>query len=63
MKTDCVSINHNWFNAANVAHVWDHLQDQLELVEKSTEDVRDTPGWNEQCQVSDWSLINACTWH
>ncbi|VDP87194.1 unnamed protein product [Echinostoma caproni] len=49
--TDCVSINHNWFNATNVARIWEHLQDQLEMVEKSTEDVRDTPGWHEQCQI------------
>ncbi|TPP63711.1 Protein hu-li tai shao [Fasciola gigantica] len=49
--TDCVSINHNWFNASNVAQVWEHLQEQLDSVEKSTEDVRDTPAWNEQCQV------------
>ncbi|TGZ69616.1 hypothetical protein CRM22_003637 [Opisthorchis felineus] len=49
--TDCLSINHNWFNATNVNWVWQHLQNQLVAVETSTEDVRDTPGWREQCQI------------
>ncbi|OON18016.1 BTB/POZ domain protein, partial [Opisthorchis viverrini] len=49
--TDCLSINHNWFNATNVNWVWQHLQNQLVAVEASTEDVRDTPGWREQCQI------------
>ncbi|CAL8079455.1 unnamed protein product [Calicophoron daubneyi] len=49
--TDCVSINHNWFNATNVDWIWEHLQDQLRLVQESTSDVRNTPGWHEQCQI------------
>ncbi|CAI2723864.1 unnamed protein product [Schistosoma spindalis] len=48
--TDCISINHNWFNATNVSHVWDHLQDQLKAVEVSTKDVSSIPGWHEECQ-------------
>ncbi|KAF6778074.1 hypothetical protein AHF37_02874 [Paragonimus kellicotti] len=51
LGTNCLSINHNWFNATNVKWVWDHLQSQLAAVEASTEDVRDIPGWHEQCQV------------
>ncbi|CAH8669105.1 unnamed protein product [Dicrocoelium dendriticum] len=49
--TECLSINHNWFNAANVHHVWDHLQEQLRLVEESTKDVQDIPGWHQECQI------------
>ncbi|CAH8477372.1 unnamed protein product [Schistosoma margrebowiei] len=49
--TDCISINHNWFNATNVSHVWDHLQDQLKAVEVSTKDVSSIPGWHEECQT------------
>ncbi|CAH8447779.1 unnamed protein product [Schistosoma rodhaini] len=49
--TDCISINHNWFNATNVSHVWDHLQDQLKAVEASTKDVSSIPGWHEECQI------------
>lgn len=49
--TNCISINHNWFNATNVSHVWDHLQDQLKAVEASTKDVSSIPGWHEECQI------------
>ncbi|CAH8460452.1 unnamed protein product [Schistosoma turkestanicum] len=49
--TDCISINHNWFNATNVSHVWDHLQDQLKAVEESTKDVASIAGWHEECQT------------
>lgn len=49
--TDCLSINHNWLNATNVFEVWKHLQDQLLVVERATEDVCSTPGWHEECQA------------
>ncbi|KAH8850717.1 2-oxoglutarate and iron-dependent oxygenase JMJD4 [Schistosoma japonicum] len=49
--TNCVSINHNWFNATNVSHIWDHLQNQLKAVEDSTKDVSSIPGWHEECQT------------
>ncbi|KAF8571982.1 hypothetical protein P879_00318 [Paragonimus westermani] len=60
--TNCLSINHNWFNATNVKWVWDHLQSQLASVEASTEDVRDTPGWHEQCQVCLRALAGINFW-
>ena len=39
--TDCVSINHNWFNAANARVCWAMLRDEMREVKKGLVDVED----------------------
>ncbi|ODN04293.1 JmjC domain-containing protein 4 [Orchesella cincta] len=48
---DTISINHNWFNGANVCYIWKVLQDALGDVEKELEEFREIPEFAEQCQL------------
>lgn len=51
MKTEAISINHNWFNATNICYIWSGLQNALQDVERELEDIRDVPEFDEQCQI------------
>lgn len=52
--TDAISINHNWFNAYNVHHVWRLLQDDLRRVCGELEDCRAVlercGEWSDTCE-------------
>ena len=39
--TDCISINHNWCNAANLPALYAAMCEEVERVEQALEDVRD----------------------
>ena len=39
--TDCISINHNWCNAANLSALYAAMCEEVERVEQALEDVRD----------------------
>jgi len=49
-RVDTISINHNWFNAANVQSVFNNLNRELERVEKEICDCKDDPDWGYLCQ-------------
>jgi len=50
-ETDTISINHNWFNAANVCYVWHQLhRGYLEVVQELG-DISDSEDFFEQCQL------------
>jgi len=49
-RVDTISINHNWFNAANVESVFDNLNRELDRVQKEIFDCKDDPDWNYLCQ-------------
>ena len=52
------SINHNWINSCNLLKVWDHLQEELILVEKSIEEFRDSmEDFESHCQM----MLKSCT--
>lgn len=48
---DTISINHNWFNGANIDAVLDFLFESLAEVEQEIEDCIDMDGWHDQCQL------------
>jgi ribosomal protein L16 Arg81 hydroxylase len=50
-ETDTISINHNWFNACNVCHVWSQLRKAFEDVQCELADLRDIDDYFEQCQI------------
>jgi len=49
-EEDTISVNHNWFNAANIHLILQALNQQLTRVEKEIADCGDDPDWNKLCQ-------------
>eukprot|EP00088_Acartia_fossae_P061838 TRINITY_DN7439_c0_g1_i1.p1 TRINITY_DN7439_c0_g1~~TRINITY_DN7439_c0_g1_i1.p1 ORF type:complete len:330 (+),score=5.03 TRINITY_DN7439_c0_g1_i1:214-1203(+) len=47
---DTISINHNWFNAANCQRIFCNLNSELKRVEQEISDCSDDPQWNRMCQ-------------
>ncbi|XP_029444137.1 2-oxoglutarate and iron-dependent oxygenase JMJD4 [Rhinatrema bivittatum] len=55
---DTISINHNWVNGCNVAHMWNFLQRELEAVQQEIGEWRETMhDWHPHCQV----IMKSCT--
>lgn len=50
-ETDAISINHNWFNGANICFIWRQLQTALNDVEKEIGDLRDWDEFPTHCQL------------
>ncbi|CAL8087997.1 unnamed protein product [Orchesella dallaii] len=48
---DTISINHNWFNGANVCYIWKILQDAFGDVERELEEFHHIPEFKQQCQL------------
>merc|ERR1711915_926399 len=49
-ERDTISINHNWFNAANILTILKNLNTELNRVEAEITDCRADPDWNMPCQ-------------
>lgn len=49
-EADTISINHNWFNAANIHQILKGVDQQLTRVQLEIEDCKDDPDWNMLCQ-------------
>ncbi|XP_075848498.1 2-oxoglutarate and iron-dependent oxygenase JMJD4 [Microtus pennsylvanicus] len=55
---DTISINHNWVNGCNLAHMWCFLQQELQAVQQEVREWKDSmPDWHHHCQV----IMKACT--
>ncbi|KAH0506300.1 JmjC domain-containing protein 4 [Microtus ochrogaster] len=55
---DTISINHNWVNGCNLAHMWRFLQQELQAVQQEVREWKDSmPDWHHHCQV----IMKACT--
>ncbi|XP_050097046.1 2-oxoglutarate and iron-dependent oxygenase JMJD4 homolog [Anopheles aquasalis] len=48
---DAISVNHNWFNACNVAAVWRNLRAALQDVLREIDDCRDMENFDEHSQL------------
>ncbi|XP_049301841.1 2-oxoglutarate and iron-dependent oxygenase JMJD4 homolog isoform X1 [Bactrocera dorsalis] len=48
--TDTISVNHNWFNAANLKYIWNNISSNLRKVVIEINDFRRSHNFNEQCQ-------------
>lgn len=52
LQDDTISINHNWVNGCNVAHMWHFLQQELDAVHREVSQWKDSmPDWHHHCQV------------
>lgn len=49
--TDTISVNHNWFNACNVALVWHNLLGNLLAVHKEISDCQQMDNFEAHCQT------------
>ncbi|KAH8295870.1 hypothetical protein KR018_005300 [Drosophila ironensis] len=49
--TDTISVNHNWFNACNVAMVWQNLKSNLNAVRKEISDCQQMDNFEAHCQT------------
>ncbi|XP_016945778.3 2-oxoglutarate and iron-dependent oxygenase JMJD4 homolog [Drosophila suzukii] len=49
--TDTISINHNWFNACNIAMVWQNLRSNLKAVCKEISDCQQMDNFEAHCQT------------
>ncbi|XP_063698725.1 2-oxoglutarate and iron-dependent oxygenase JMJD4 homolog [Culicoides brevitarsis] len=56
-EVDTVSINHNWFNGANLKAIYDALKACEESCRKEISDCSDMEGFDQQCQVMVKSLF------
>ncbi|XP_005006990.1 2-oxoglutarate and iron-dependent oxygenase JMJD4 isoform X3 [Cavia porcellus] len=55
---DTISINHNWVNGCNVAHMWHFLQQELDAVHREVSQWKDSmPDWHHHCQV----IMRSCS--
>lgn len=49
--TDTISVNHNWFNACNIATVWQNLRSNLNAVRKEISDCQIMDNFEAHCQT------------
>ncbi|EDW03372.1 2-oxoglutarate and iron-dependent oxygenase JMJD4 homolog [Drosophila grimshawi] len=49
--TDTISVNHNWFNACNIARVWSNLLGNLKDVRKEIADCQQMDNFEAHCQT------------
>ena len=55
-QDDTISINHNWVNGCNLAHMWRFLQQELQAVQQEVREWKDSmPDWHHHCQVGSTS--------
>lgn len=50
-EADTISVNHNWFNACNVAAIWRLLQEMCSKVRREIDDCRDMDDFEGHCQL------------